>query len=518
MFSRRRFLINSSGGVFLSGRAERIAAGSAQSSARISVDTARGYTPFDRMLFGQFLEHFHRQVYGGVFEPGSKLSDSQGFRLDVIEALRELRIPVVRWPGGCFASGYHWRDGVGPRREGAYDKAWRVEDPNTFGTDEFVAWCRKIGAEPFICVNAGTGTAEEMSDWVEYCNLAKEGRFAKLRIENGSPKPHAVKYWSIGNENYLPGELGAKTVAEWGVLVNEAAKMMRRVDPSIKLLTAAAPNADWILPLLRTAGRQLDYISIHGYWDPLWQDNKPADYLTCMMRCGLPEKQIQMAEQTLAVAGLEDKIAIAFDEWNLRGWHHPHGNTAEAIQARDKNDINATYRMADAIFSAGFLNCCFRHARTVRMANMAPVVNTRGPLFVHPRGIVKRTTFHVLKMYSDHSCPNVADAFVSADSLAHDGKSVPVLDAVVTCSSDWKTLCLAAINRHPEMEVSCSMRVDGAPLDGTFPATFLSGDSPEAYNDVERPNRVIPVESNLKFRKGLASIPPHTLAVCRIVR
>jgi alpha-L-arabinofuranosidase len=152
------------------------------------------------------------------------------------------------------------------------------------------------------------------------------------------------------------------------------------------------------------------------------------------------------------------------------------------------------------------------------MANMAPIVNTRGPLFVHPRGIVRRTTFHVLKMYSDLLGPNVADAFVGADSFTHAGKPVPAVDAVVTCTGDWKTLTLAAINRHPEMEVACSMRVDGTPLDGTFPATLLSGDSPDAYNDVERPNRVAPVEGNLNFRKGAATIPPHTLAVCRIQR
>jgi alpha-N-arabinofuranosidase len=515
MFSRRQFLINSTGAAALAGR---VHATSPTPGARISVDTARGSIPYDRMLFGQFLEHFHRQIYGGIFEPGSKLSDSQGFRLDVIEALRELRIPVVRWPGGCFASGYHWQDGVGPHRKASYDKAWRVEDPNTFGTDEFVAWCRRIGAEPYICVNAGTGASEEMSDWVEYCNLPKEGRFARRRIENGWPQPHAVKYWSIGNENYLPGELGAKTAAEWAVLVNESAKMMRRVDPSIKLLTAATPNVDWILPLLRAAGKQLDYISIHGYWDPLWYDNKPSDYLTCMMRWDWPEKRIQTAERILEIAGLEGKVAIAFDEWNLRGWHHPHGNTPEAIQARDQNDINSTYTMADAIFSAGFLNACLRHARTVRMANMAPAVNTRGPLFAHPRGIVRRTTFHVLKMYSDLCCPNVADAFVSADALPHADKSAPVLDAVVTCTSDWKTLVLTAINRHPEMEVSCSLRVDGAPLEGAFPATLLSGDSPDAYNDVERPNRVVPIERSLSFRKGVTSIPPHTLAFCRLNR
>ncbi|MFZ4849249.1 MAG: hypothetical protein ACOYL7_08995 [Caldilinea sp.] len=187
-------------------------------SAAVYIDPHRGHKAYNRMLFGQFLEHFHRQVYGGIFEPGSPLADADGFRTDVIEALRELRVPVVRWPGGCFVSAYHWLHGVGAGRQPSYDKAWRVNDPNTFGTDEFVAWCRKIGAEPYLCTNAGTGTPEEMSDWVEYCNLPEAGRWAQLRRANGHALPHTVRYWSIGNENYGDWEMGAKTAAEWGRL------------------------------------------------------------------------------------------------------------------------------------------------------------------------------------------------------------------------------------------------------------------------------------------------------------
>ena len=258
-------------------------------------------------------------------------------------------------------------------------------------------------------------------------------------------------------------------------------------------------------------------ISIHGYWDPLWRQQVQPTMLTCMSRSDRPEQRIRMTEQMLAVAGSAGQNRHRLRRVEPARLAPPQRATRpEAIAARDHNDLNATYTMADAVFSAGFLNTCLRHANTVRMANMAPVVNTRGPLFVHPGGIVKRTTFHVLKMYSDLLAPNVADAFVGADSFTHAGRSVPAVDAVITCTSNWKTLTFAAINRHPEAAVSCTMRVDGAPLDGAFPATFLSGDSPDAYNDVERPNRVVPVAGNLKFQKGVASIPPHTLAICRI--
>lgn len=139
------------------------------------------------LLYGHFIEHFHRQIYGGVYDPESPFADEAGLRTDVLDAMRRIRVPILRWPGGCFVSAYHWKKAVGPVRTPVFDKAWRVEDPNTFGTDEYIDLCRKVGCEPYICTNAGTGSAEEMSDWVEYCNLPAEGEFAAQRIANGHP-------------------------------------------------------------------------------------------------------------------------------------------------------------------------------------------------------------------------------------------------------------------------------------------------------------------------------------------
>ena len=191
------------------------------------------------LIYGQFIEHFHRQIYGGVFDPGSPFADEDGFRTDVLEALRRIRVPILRWPGGCFVSSYHWKKAVGPERTPVFDKSWRVEDPNLFGTDEYVALCRRIGCEPYICTNAGTGTPEEMSDWVEYCNLKDQGEYARLRTKNGHSEPYGVRYWSIGNENYGSWELGAKGVGEWGRLVLESAKLMRHVDPAWRKRSAS---------------------------------------------------------------------------------------------------------------------------------------------------------------------------------------------------------------------------------------------------------------------------------------
>jgi alpha-N-arabinofuranosidase len=486
-------------------------------NATVDVESYRPALRYDRMIFGQFLEHFHRQVYGGVFDPGSPLADERGFRRDVVEALRELRVPVVRWPGGCFVSAYHWTHGVGPDRQPSYDKAWRVEEPNTFGTDEFVAWCRLIGAEPYICTNAGSGGIEEMSDWVEYCNLPAAGRWARLRRANGANVPHNVRYWSIGNENYGAWEMGARRVDEWGSLVAEAAKMMKRVDPTIKLFAAALPDLDWTLALLRHAGQYLDCVSIHGYWDGLWQDNRPSDYAACILRAGQPETAIRMTEHVIAAAGFEGRIGIAFDEWNLRGWHHPTSADWPAdIAARDKNDLNATYTMADAIFSASFLNTCLRHSQSVRMANMAPAVNTRGPLYVHPGGIVMRPTYHVLWMYANLLAEQVADAWVTSDPFTLGKTSVPALDAVVTCDAARQHHRLALVNRHPDQTVICRVALDGRALEGPYKATLLAGDSPDACNDIEQPEQVFPESTPLTFVYGRAALPPHSLAILEV--
>ena len=154
-------------------------------NAIVIIDRNVESTPYDPMMFGGFIEHFHDQIYGGLFDPGSPLSDEQGFRKDVIEAMKELKLSVVRWPGGCFASGYQWKDGVGKLRKPVEDPVWGDTDPNTFGTDEFVQWCRLVGCEPYICTNAGNGTAREMQEWVEYCN-AEKGEYADLRKSNGN--------------------------------------------------------------------------------------------------------------------------------------------------------------------------------------------------------------------------------------------------------------------------------------------------------------------------------------------
>ncbi len=480
----------------------------------------------DPMIYGQFLEHFHRQIYGGIYDPGNLLSDQDGFREDVLEALKRIRVPVIRWPGGCYVSAYHWENGVGKERIPSYDKAWRVEESNAFGTDEFVRLCRKLGCEPYICTNAGSGSPEEMSNWVEYCNLTSEGQYARKRIAGGNPEPYRVKYWSVGNENYLEGEIGSKTADQWGPFVREASKMMKRVDPGIQLSAAAIADVDWNVQLLKAAGKWMNWISIHGYWDELWQDNSPANYLQCMARTDNLDRDVRKIRGLLNAFGLEKQVRIAYDEWNLRGWHHPMVDTAplgdtDFLKARDKNDDNQTYTMADAVFSACFLNMLLRNADIVGMANFAPTVNTRGLIFTHEKGIVLRPAYYVFEMYTQLMGNEVIDCFcqdiprMEVSDRFGQRHTVDQLDIAATrCDADGK-IAVSLVNKHPTD--SASVRLAGIPADRNLFLRVLTGPEPDACNDVGV-SQVVPHDrNNLVSRDDSGSViiqlPPCCVCV-----
>jgi alpha-N-arabinofuranosidase len=239
---------------------------------RIKVDPDRVLGAIDRKIFGSFVEHLGRCVYGGIHDPESPLADANGLRSDVRAAIERLRISTIRYPGGNFVSGYRWRDGVGPvaDRPTRPDLAWHAIEPNTFGTNEFIRFCRTVGAEPYLVVNAGDGDLREARDWVEYCNGTRDTALARLRRAHGSDDPHGVRYWGIGNEVDGHWQIGAKTAAEYARTYHEFAKVMRWTDPSIQLIAAA--TSDWDVDvveraqaLVEEAGDLIDYMSIHWY-------------------------------------------------------------------------------------------------------------------------------------------------------------------------------------------------------------------------------------------------------------
>ena len=494
-----------------------VEAQSSPNRATIVVATDEPTKTSDPMIYGGFIEHLGKQIYGGFFEPGSPLADEQGFRLDVIEAIKELKVPVIRWPGGCFVDSYHWKKGVGPERQPYDDDRWGVLEPNTFGTHEFIELCRRVGAEPYICQNS-LASIEEMADWVAYCNSAT-GELAEMRKENGHAEPFNVKFWSVGNEKGGKGYIDK---------VRDTAAAMKKVDPSILVTCSGShgPRAHIDPYLFQTAGPYLDLLSVHEYWIPNFQQHQTPDYLDCLMLSEKPDAHISAVVQSIDNAKMQEQIKIAFDEWNLRSWHHPGFSGHQArkvdyqdpeiialIKDRDKSLEPSLYTMADALFCASFFNACLRNAEDVTMANVACLVNQTGPLYVHPEGIVKRTHFHTMAMYANLLETNVAKTQIDSDRLTHGPSSVAMVDAIATVDDSGKNWSVAIMNRHPSNEVTCTLKMGDLPLDGTYRATVLTGDSPDAYNDIEHPNRVAPQEMMLTFKEGRTSLPPHSLVI-----
>ena len=480
-------------------------------------------------LYGHFIEHFHRQIYGGIYDPQSPFADEDGFRKDVISALKKIKIPILRWPGGCFVSSYHWKDAVVKNRSPFFDKAWRVEDPNTFGTDEYIKLCRKLDCEPYICTNAGTGTPEEMSDWVEYCNLESEGKYAKWRMKNGYPKPYKVKYWSIGNENYGFWEIGAKDSAQWGRLVKESAKMIKQVDPLTKLSAAALTDLDWNLTLLREAGDFLDWISIHQYWDGINQTNDYANYEESMAYTYRIGHSIEKVRGLLIAMNLEKKIKIAFDEWNLRGWYHPNVHTIkqgvtkeEYLYPRDENDDNTKYTMADAVFTACFLNELNRNCDIVGMANYAPAVNTRGCIYTCPEGIVLRTTYHVFDLYVNYMGDLILNTWkenspmITVRDKNHQSVSISAIDIVASKWSDTPGIAIAAVNKDPGRSLNLSLDIAG--IQGTIKQFYIAGNSTESYNDVQHEEvKILEKDLGILDKERPITLAPHSVNVIQII-
>ena len=495
---------------------------------KITISNQQSVGKLNNLIFGQFIEHFHRQVYGGIYDPTSKFADEDGFRTDVIEALKDIKVPILRWPGGCFVSAYDWKKAVGPVRTSKFDKAWRVEEPGTFGTDEYIKFCRKVGCEPYICTNAGTGNAEEMSDWVEYCNLENEGEYAKMRIENGNEKPFGVKYWSVGNENWGPHEIGSKERYEWSLLVREAAKMMLRVDPSIELSAASIADLDWNLELFRRAGQYLDWVSIHGYWDYSPDGIRHSGYDDVILRTGKDiSESIDRVRSYLTALGLQNQIKIAYDEWNLRGWYHPnimnnvhrdgHYSKEEYLTPRDMNDRNETYTMADAVFSASFLNICLRNCDIVGMTCFSPIVNTRGAIFTYEDGIVLRPTYYVFKLYTEFLKGKVLSVW-SENTPKITGndhgtvKTVDKIDLVVT--EDDGKYAIAVINKDPDNFETLNINF----LEKTpekLRIHTLNGESKDSYNDIGKTDVTIKSSEWTAFTPDIA-LPPHSISVIEL--
>jgi alpha-L-arabinofuranosidase len=488
--------------------------------SKIKIDFERVIGNIDRRIYGGFIEHLGRCIYGGIFEENSPLSDAQGFRQDVIEAVRPLRMPLLRWPGGNFVSGYHWQDGIGSReqRPRRMNLAWASEESNRFGTDEFIQYCRTIDTEPYLCVNMGSGTMDEAQAWVEYCNGTANSYWANLRRQHGHEEPYRVKYWGLGNEMYGPWQIGMLSAQDYVKKAIEFAKVMKWTDPSIELVSCGQNGwSDWDRIVLEGLAPFVNYHSIHIY-------TGSDDYYSNVFSSHQAERALHLCQAMIETVRynqqVKHSIYVAYDEWNV--W----------FRAREaETALEERYTLADALAVATYLNIFIRSCKSVKIANLAQLVNVIAPIFTDKEGLFLQTIYHPLRLYSQYMLDIVLDAFVDCETYTQapekenflqvqrvaDLGPFKFLDVSVTRDATGHELAIAVVNRDRERSHETTIQLTDALTINSVTAYEVNGTTPDVINSFAQPDAVSVREHALDVegQSFTYAFPAHSITVLR---
>ena len=533
--------------------------------ATIEIDPDQVCGHVDERIFGHFLEsNFHGNIEGGVLDEGSSLAMADpppldGLRRDVIDACRELGLAVVRWPGGNFASAYHWADGIGPRhrRPRRLELAWGGEESNRFGTDEFLAWCEAVGAEPYLVHSCRD--VEEACRWVEYVNHAGSTALSAQRAASGRESPWGVRLWGVGNEVYGRWQLGHRDATAYAADAREHAEFMRRVDPSLQLVAVGAPpprQEQWARALLAEGGALYDFVSLHLYAGSLHRDGTD-DYAAVVSQPRYFEEQIATCAEVLGAVsdalGHERPPAIALDEWNIRhlepaAWPEPRphdrGGAQPGAGAAGPSDLGeggfrvnrySSRTLADGLFYAGVFHVLHRLTAlpaAVRMANTVNLINANSLLEVRRAGIVKSVSYHVWDLYQNHLGRQVVGvryrgpehttairqgAEALADGTAAVSAVLPDLDVIATTDAQRSVVQAAVIN--PSRDTAVNARLLGVPPRARVRDLGADCEDPWASNDLDHPATVVPTDRGvLDTEQAPYRFAPHSVTVLEWTR
>jgi alpha-N-arabinofuranosidase len=491
--------------------------------ATLKIDTTKPLATISPRIYGQFAEHLGRCCYDGIWVGANNphIPHQNGFRLDVVEALRAMPVPLLRWPGGCYAEHYHWRDGIGapnqrPRRFGLSCDL-QVEDDNGLGTHEFIEFCRLIGAEPYLAGNVGTGTPQELCDWVEYCNVSIDTDLTRLRAANGSPAPFNVRLWGVGNENWGCG--GNFDVPSYANEYRRFATMMRHVDPKAELVVCGH-NDEWNAELIKIISKHsalVDHYSIHSYWIKGGAEiNFSEDeYYNLLAEVDETEAFIQRtADMLTSEIGSKRFIGIALDEWGV--WHPEARKWGPGEIERRPLDSNyeQANTMRDAVATAAALEGFHRKANVLTLANLAQIVNVlHAPVMTDGAQMWLTPTYHVFQLHKPHVGAQAVN--IQHEHNASIGQNKPAITATATTKEGVVTVTV--INKHFSDSATITLNADAAYTNAT--AQLLSADSPRAVNSAQDPERVtlspLAVE-NSAAGKWSINLPPHSIATLQL--
>lgn len=476
----------------------------AQQSAVIKIDLDRKIGSIDPNIYGSFLENMNRSL----LEPDSKFADENGFRKDLIELIKELNVPVVRWPGGNFVSGYNWEDGIGPKdqRPAKLDLARTRIENNHMGTDEYVKFCKLIGAENFICINAGTGTLEDAAHWVEYCNYPKGTYYSDLRRKYGNEEPFKVKYWALGNETDGPWQLGYKNKEDYVKFAIEAAKLMQNADRNIKLVASGSSNyplvtakydpkdgwIDWNDYVLDQMVGSIDYISLHRYATQALRGLEDQQGFANLMSLGCEiDKLITVTqgliEKAMAKSGSSRQVYISFDEYSAgRG-----GLTASLMLAQH-------------------LNSFIRHADIVKMANITFLTGLVGN---SPDGDFKNTLFYPFYLYSRNSLGTSLDVYTNCEKYKTElFRDIPYLDVSASLNEAIRSVVVNVINKNETRTIPADIILQSGEYTGNAKAHEINGATLSSTNTKTQEDVKI-VTRDVRFKGNTISytFPAHSL-------
>ncbi len=486
-------------------------------ATRVYLDSRRTSSPLDRNIFGSFLEHLGRAIYEGIYDPNSKLADANGFRKDMLDEIKHLGVPIVRYPGGNFVSGYNWLDGVGPKKDRPrkLEKAWNSIETNQFGTNDFMAWCKLAGCKPLMGLNLGTSTPEMAAALVEYCNVEKGTKWSDLRREHGIADPHKVEHWCLGNEMDGPWQIGHMTAVEYGMRAADSGRQMRYVDSSLKLIACGSSSVfmptylDWDREVLEQCYQYVDGVSLHRYYGN--SDETGGDSTKYMALNLSMDHQIAQIEAVCDyVQGRlrsPKKLWLSFDEWNV--WYRKrNGSDVDGNKTVAPHLLEEIYNLEDALLVGGLVNSLIRNSDRVRVACLAQLINVIAPIMTNETGFYRQTICYPYAwalQYAQGAALSLAVESPTYEVSAPAGSSSPVdfaklgiastipyVDVSATFDKATRKYSVFLFNRDLAKSREVEIFWEDAAPSRVLESFTLTGNDLKAHNGFDAPQNVAP--------------------------
>jgi len=515
---RRRFLQNSltaaaGASATLLIRNSFFAQAAPNATTRVYLDSRRTLAPLDRNIFGSFLEHLGRAIYEGVYDPDSNLADSKGYRKDVADEIKALGVPVVRYPGGNFVSGYNWLDGIGPKnsRPRKLEKAWNSIETNQFGTDEFMGWCKLVGCKPLMGLNLGTGTPEMAAALVEYCNVEKGTRWSDLRREHGISDPYKVQHWCLGNEMDGPWQIGHMTAVEYGMKAADAGRQMHYVDSALKLIACGSSGPfmptylEWDRQVLEQCFDYVDGLSLHRYFGNTPEETGGDSFNYMSLNLSMDRQiaeSLAVCDYVQARRHSSKKLWLSFDEWNV--WYRARsGSDVDGNKQAAPHLLEEVYNLEDALLVGGLVNTLIRNSDRVRIACLAQLVNVIAPIMTNATGLYRQTIYYPYAWALQYANGAALNAVVesptyeisvpsSPSSRSNSVEQIPFVDASATFDKASAKYSVFLFNRDIVKSQQVEIFWEDAAPSRVLDSFTITGNDLKAHNSFDAPKNVVP--------------------------